>query len=110
MPDELICSKWVEYLEAFNQDAESHGWSAGLIPPEDLHQAERLSWVIAAEVHVGGEERPLPVRPDWSLRPSLVIGDRPGDDVDFAVCTIANEEHWIRPARSIWRSKRCRRS
>jgi len=51
MHDGLPYSKWGEYLEAFNHDAESRGWWAGLIPPSDPHQAERLSWSIAADEH-----------------------------------------------------------
>jgi len=50
-PDALRYSQWGEYLEAFNHDAESRGWWAGLIPPRDPHHAERLAWVIAAEEH-----------------------------------------------------------
>jgi hypothetical protein len=51
LPDGLPHRQWGEYLEAFNQDAEARGWWAGLIPPRDPHQAERLAWVIAAEEH-----------------------------------------------------------
>lgn len=50
-PEALPYSRWGEYLEVFNQDAESRGWWAGLIPPRDLHVAERLSWVVTVEAH-----------------------------------------------------------
>lgn len=51
LPDGLQYRQWGEYLEAFNQDAEARGWWAGLIPPRDPHQVERLAWVNAAEEH-----------------------------------------------------------
>jgi len=51
LTDELRYRQWGEYLEAFNHDAESRGWWAGLIPPRDPHHAERLAWAIAAEEH-----------------------------------------------------------
>lgn len=51
LPGELLFSCWGEYLEAFNQDAQSRGWWAGLIPPRDPHQGARLSWICAVEEH-----------------------------------------------------------
>lgn len=51
MPGELSYSRWGEYLEAFNHDAESRGWWAGLVPQRDPNVAERISWVIAADEH-----------------------------------------------------------
>lgn len=51
LTDGLRYRQWGEYLEVFNQDAESRGWWAGLIPPRDPYHAERLAWVIAVEEH-----------------------------------------------------------
>jgi hypothetical protein len=51
LTDGLRYRQWGEYLEVFNQDAESRGWWAGLIPPRDPHHTESLSWAIAAEEH-----------------------------------------------------------
>lgn len=34
-PEELMFSRWGEYLEVFNHEAKSRGWWAGLIPPRD---------------------------------------------------------------------------
>lgn len=51
LPGELLYSRWGTYLEAFNQEAESRGWWAGLIPPKDPHRREGLAWAGAADEH-----------------------------------------------------------
>lgn len=50
-PEELLYSRWGEYLEAFNDEAEARGWWAGLIPPPDPHHDERLAWVMTEMEH-----------------------------------------------------------
>lgn len=51
LPERLTASKWGEYLEAGNADADARGWLVGFIPPRDPNQGARLAWVIAAEEH-----------------------------------------------------------
>lgn len=50
-PDELSYSRWGEYLEAFNRDADRRGWWVGLNPPKEASLGERLCWTIAADEH-----------------------------------------------------------
>ncbi len=51
LPDECRYSRWREFINAGNRDAELRGWSADLLPPRDPHEAARLGWVIATEEH-----------------------------------------------------------
>jgi hypothetical protein len=51
LPDALTHSRWGEYLEVCNRDAESRGWVVCLMPPADPHRDERLAWAIAAQEH-----------------------------------------------------------
>ena len=51
LPDVLPYSKWGEYLEVFNKDADARGWWAALIPPKDPQRAMRIARVIAEEEH-----------------------------------------------------------